>query len=204
MELLTTAKEIRTFMGKMVDPFNPDPDQITLVDIAHSLSNLCRWNGHTMKYYSVAEHSIFVQNMVQSREDKVAAMLHDASEAYISDVTRPVKHRLKNYFDVEYDLMIAISRKFNFQYPLSQSVKEADDYALHWEYANLVIAERVPTMTPREAKHAFLGIMDILTSNNAAENGNYCFACKALVPESKITPDKRHDEDQGGCGCYIR
>jgi 5'-deoxynucleotidase YfbR-like HD superfamily hydrolase len=201
---LTTAKEVRTFMGKMIDPFNPDPDQITLVDIAHSLSNLCRWNGHTMKYYSVAEHSIFVQNMVQSREDKLAAMLHDASEAYISDVTRPVKHRLKNYFDVEFELMVVISRKFGFQFPLSTAVKEADEYALRWEWVNIVTAERVSTMTPREAKHAFLGIMDILTSNNAPENGNHCFVCKKLVPENEITPDKRHDEDQGGCGCYIR
>lgn len=168
---LTTAKEVRTFMGKMVDPFDPDPDQISLVDIAHSLGNLCRWNGHTMKFYSVAEHSIFVQNMVQSREDKLAAMLHDASEAYISDVTRPVKHRLKNYFEVEFELMSVIARKFGFQFPLSVAVREADEYALRWEWANIVTAERVPTMSPREAKHAFLGILDILMNLNANEDG---------------------------------
>ena len=168
---LMNSKEVRTFTGKMIDPFSPDPDQIALVDIAHSLGNLCRWNGHTMKFYSVAQHSIFVQNMVQSCEDKLAAMLHDASEAYISDVTRPVKHRLKNYFDVEFELMMVISRKFGFQFPLSAAVKEADEYALRWEWANIVIADRIPTMSPFEAKHAFLGIMDMLTNLNTSGDG---------------------------------
>jgi len=158
--------ECRTFMGKMIDPLNPDPDSINLVDIAHALGNLCRWNGHTMKFYSVAEHCIFVQNMVQTRQDKIAAMMHDASEAYIADVTRPVKHRLKNYLDIEFDLMMVISRKFKFQYPLSQVVKDADDYACRWEYINVVSAERIQTMTPIAAKRAFLEIMGMLTNFN--------------------------------------
>ena len=168
---LKTSNEIRTFMGKMVDPMNPDPELINLVDIAHSLSNLCRWNGHTMKFYSVAEHSIFVANAVEKPEDKIAAMLHDASEAYIGDVTRPLKHRLKNYFDMEYDIMVVISRKFGFKYPLSAEVKAADDYALKWEYVNIVTADRVPTLTPHAAKHAFLNIMDQLTNLNILNNG---------------------------------
>jgi len=151
-------------MGKLIDPFNPDPDMINLVDIAHALSNICRWNGHTMKFHSVAEHSIFVQNIVQSREDKLAAMLHDASEAYIADITRPVKHRLANYSDVEHNLMMVISKKFGFQFPLSVAVREADDFALKWEYVNIVMAERVQTMTPIVAKRAFLTIMDMLTN----------------------------------------
>ena len=161
---ISEIKQIRTFMGNLIDPFTPDPEMITLVDIAHSLSNLCRWNGHTMRFYSVAEHSIFVQNMVQSHEDKLAAMLHDASEAYIADITRPVKHRLKNYFDVEHELMIVISRKFGFQFPLSEAVREADDYAMRWEWVNVVTADRVSPMAPVVAKRAFLTIMDMLTN----------------------------------------
>ena len=168
---IANGKEIRTFMGKMIDPFNPDPDLINLVDIAHSLGNLCRWNGHTNKFYSVAEHCIFVQNMVQSREDKIAAMLHDASEAYIADITRPVKYRIDKYCDIEFTLMIVIARKFNFQYPLSVAVKEADDYALRWEWVNIVTADRITTMTPVVAKQAFLTIMDMLTNLNTSENG---------------------------------
>lgn len=154
-------------MGHLVDPLNPDPEMITLVDIAHALSNTCRWNGHVMKFYSVAEHSIFVQNMVSRQQDKLAAMLHDASEAYISDITRPVKHRLTNYFDIEFNLMVVISKKFGFQYPLSVEVREADDYALRWEAVNVVTNDRIIPMTPIQAKRAWLGIMDILTNVKA-------------------------------------
>jgi hypothetical protein len=160
---LYTQNQIRTFMGKMIDPLAPDPDLITLVDIAHALSNICRWNGHTMKFYSVAEHCIFVCNLVQSPEDKLAAMLHDASEAYIADVSRPVKHRLKNYFEVEYELMMVISRKFGFQYPLSAEVKAADNAALEWEWNNIVLSNNIETMSPIQAKREFIRQMEILT-----------------------------------------
>jgi len=152
-------------MGKLIDPFNPDPELIGLVDIAHSLSNICRWNGHTMRFYSVAEHCIFVSGLVESREDKLAALLHDASEAYIADLVRPVKYRMEKYLDLEFELMLVISRKFGFQYPLSVVVKDADDMALRWEYVNVVTADRVPTMTPREAKQAWLAAMDKLVCN---------------------------------------
>jgi 5'-deoxynucleotidase YfbR-like HD superfamily hydrolase len=199
---LYTKNEIRTFMGKMIDPLAPDPELITLVDIAHALSNICRWNGHTMKFYSVAEHCIFVQNLVESREDKIAAMLHDASEAYIADVSRPVKHRLKNYFEIEDDLMMVIAKKFGFQYPLSAEVKKADEYSLNWEWNNIVIADRVPTMQPMQAKRAFMDLMDTLTGNSTYDM--YCWSCHRIIPSSEITADKRHDEDKGGCGCYLK
>jgi hypothetical protein len=165
MEDLLISPKIRTFMGKLIDPFKPDPELIGLVDIAHSLSNICRWNGHVMRFYSVAEHCIFVSGLVESREDKLAALLHDASEAYITDLTRPVKYRFPNYLDLEFDLKRVISLKFGFQFPLSVAVKDADDLALRWEYKNVVIADRVPTMTPREAKQAWLSAMDKLVCN---------------------------------------
>jgi len=164
MENLFETDKIRTFMGKYIDPLNPDPEAITLVDIAHALSNQCRWGGHSMRFYSVAEHSIFVQNMVPSWEDKIAAMLHDASEAYIADIARPVKGRITNYHEIEHNLMNVISRKFGFEYPLSTAVKEADNYALKWEWINLVLADRHQPLQPQLAKSAFLTIMDKLTN----------------------------------------
>ena len=184
-------------MGKEIDPFNPDPAQITLVDIAHALSNTCRWGGHVMRFYSVAEHSIFVQNMVQSREDKIAAMFHDASEAYISDIISPVKHRLEQYAEIENRLMIAIAQKIGFLYPLSDAVKQADEYALRWEYHNIVISHNISPMSPVQAKRAFMDIMDILVKQN------WCWACRREVLAHEVTSGGRHDEDKGGCGCYL-
>lgn len=164
MENLFNIDKCRTFMGKYIDPLNPDPDAINLVDIAHALSNQCRWGGHVMRFYSIAEHSIFVQNMVFSWKDKIAAMLHDASEAYISDIVRPVKRRLTNYQEIEHNLMTVISNKYGFEYPLNNRVHDADNYALKWEWVNLVLADRHQPLTPSLAKRAFLTIMDTLTN----------------------------------------
>lgn len=164
MELLKHPTKIRTYVGKMIDPYNPDPEMITLVDIAHSLSNICRWNGHSMRFYSVAQHSLFVSGMMDRPEDKLAALLHDASEAYLTDLPRPVKYRMDKYFDVEFNLMMVISRKFGFQYPLSVVVQDADDYALQFEYDNIVTNDRIKTLTPHDAKHEFLRQLDMLTN----------------------------------------
>jgi hypothetical protein len=83
---------IRTFTGRLVDPLNLKPDDIDIRDIAHALSNMCRFNGHCRQFYSVAEHSVRVAEMVPD-EQILAALLHDRAEAYLPDMTRPVKYR---------------------------------------------------------------------------------------------------------------
>ena len=153
----------------MIDPFNPDPEQISIVDIAHALSHVCRFNGHTHRFYSVAEHCILVASLLDDPKDKLAAMLHDASEAYLTDLTRPVKYRMEKYLDVEFHLMMVISRLFGFQYPLSVAVKDADDKALAHEWANIVIGDRLPTMSPTEARREFMHQMDILLNRIITE-----------------------------------
>lgn len=162
MEILNPQPKIRTFTGRMIDPFDPDPEMIDLVDIAHSLSQICRFNGHTPCFYSVAEHCLLVSSLLEDHSDKLAAMLHDASEAYLTDLTRPVKYRMEKYLDVEFNLMVVISRKFGFQYPLSVAVKDADDQALAHEWANIVLGGQYPTMMPLQAKGVFLRQLDIL------------------------------------------
>lgn len=161
-DLVKYPTRIRTFMGKMIDPFNPDPQMINIVDIAHSLSNLCRWNGHTMRFYSVAQHSIFVASLMEKPEDKFAGLLHDASEAYLTDLPRPLKMRMDKYYEAEFNLMMVISRKFGFQYPLSEALSAADDLALHYEWENIVMNDRIPALTPHQAKHEFLALADQL------------------------------------------
>lgn len=83
---------IQTYTGKAFDPFNPDPAKINIEDIAHSLANQCRFNGHTRQFYSVAQHCVEVASRVRP-EQQALALLHDASEAYLSDLPTPIKYK---------------------------------------------------------------------------------------------------------------
>ncbi|HKK06533.1 MAG TPA: hypothetical protein VKA50_11875 [Gammaproteobacteria bacterium] len=87
---------ILTYTGRRVDLLDPDPATIEPEDIAHALSNMCRFNGHCRHFYSVAEHSWHVALLV-SRENALQGLMHDAAEAYVADITRPLKPYLTNY-----------------------------------------------------------------------------------------------------------
>lgn len=82
---------ITTFSGKKFHYLNPQPEEINIKDIAHHLSLICRFTGATREFYSVAEHSIRVAEHVPPSL-RLSALLHDASEAYLNDISRPVKH----------------------------------------------------------------------------------------------------------------
>jgi uncharacterized protein len=88
---------LQTVSGRRVNPFDPDPDQIDIGDIGRALANQCRFGGHCRVFYSVAQHSVIVSQIVERRggdvEDVFAALMHDASEAYLGDMPHPVKHR---------------------------------------------------------------------------------------------------------------
>lgn len=107
---------ITTVTGKHFDPIEPDKELIDLFDIAHALSLLCRGNGHTKIFYSVAQHCISCALEAQacgySREIVLGCLLHDASEAYLSDVTRPVKKDLPYYLEVEEKLQNVLWEHF--------------------------------------------------------------------------------------------
>jgi hypothetical protein len=80
-----------------VNPFDPDPSQLDPADIARALANQCRFGGHCRAFYSVAQHSVIVSELVEARggdvEDVFAALMHDATEAYLGDMPHPLKHR---------------------------------------------------------------------------------------------------------------
>lgn len=96
---------IITISGKYFDPTAPEPKLIDINDIAHALSFLCRANGHEKCFYSVAQHSIACAREAIAQELPrdiiLGCLLHDASEAYLSDVTRPIKKDLPYYLEVE-------------------------------------------------------------------------------------------------------
>jgi len=107
---------IITYKGEHFTPLKPDINQIHIEDIAHSLSLMCRANGHIDHFFSVAQHCINCAVEAKARgftaRVQLACLLHDASEAYISDITRPVKYYLEEYKIIEQQLQNIIYTKY--------------------------------------------------------------------------------------------
>lgn len=106
-------------------PLDPRPEDINPEDIAHALSLLCRYGGHIDRFYSVAEHCVLMSKAV-SRENALHALLHDATEAYVVDVPRPLKRYLPEYQRIEDDVWSAISQRFNVSKRVPTEVHDAD------------------------------------------------------------------------------
>lgn len=146
--------EILTYTKKMIDPLRPNVALIDMEDIAHSLSMLCRANGHFKTFYSVGQHSINCMKEAAARgyseRLQLACLLHDASEAYLADVTRPVKAELPKYKEIEAPLQEAIWNKW-LGTPLTKTEREQvftiDDAILAHEFLNLMdtpLVEQTP------------------------------------------------------------
>lgn len=129
--------QILTVTGKRFDLHEPDSDLIDPRDITHSLAHLCRFNGHTREFYSVAQHSCMVADLVPD-EDKLAALLHDATEAYIGDMVQPLKQWMYAYQDVEDWIWDRICTRFGLDQDLPASVRQADLIALATERRDLM------------------------------------------------------------------
>lgn len=159
---------IQTYTGKHIYPLDSRPEEIDIEDIAHSLSNLCRFNGQCLRFYSVAEHSVLVSRFA-SNSNKLVALMHDASEAYLADIPRPLKKNLSGYVESEEVLMSAIGNKFGFDWPMPDEVKLLDNRILYDEaYQNMApitktwhdpyepLGVKLEFWTPTEAKNHFL------------------------------------------------
>jgi uncharacterized protein len=122
---------IQTVSGRRVNPFEADPADIDPEDIARALSNLCRFGGHSRAFYSVAQHSVIVSDqLAQTGADPgevMAALLHDAAEAYLGDLPHPIKHRSelgRRFKAAEKHLEAVIARRFDL--PESDRIKPID------------------------------------------------------------------------------
>lgn len=129
---------IKTRCGHYVNVFDPDPDTIDIRDIAYALARMPRFGGHTNQFFSVALHSVAVHNVMQEEENRLCALLHDASEAYLIDIPSPIKQHLPEYKKIEEGLMKVIAEKFGFQWPLPEIVKIADQEQLQIEWEELM------------------------------------------------------------------
>lgn len=106
-----TDTRIMLASGALFDIMDPEGSDFTLQDIAHGLGRVCRFAGHTNRFYSVAEHCVQVARFVPVEHAR-AALLHDASEAFIGDVTRPLKALLPDYREIEARIEDAIATRF--------------------------------------------------------------------------------------------
>jgi 5'-deoxynucleotidase YfbR-like HD superfamily hydrolase len=117
---------ILTYSGKRLDLLNPQPEQICIEDIAHALSQQCRYTGHTKHFYSVAQHCIHMSDLI-AKDFQFLALLHDAAEAYVSDMNAPLKYHIdERYRTIEAAIEDVIFAKYNLnrdEYPV---VKAAD------------------------------------------------------------------------------
>ncbi len=128
---------ILTRTGRRFDLLQPCPSQVFVLDIAHALAHLCRFNGHASRHYSVAQHSLVVASIVPA-EHKLAALLHDATEAYVGDMVRPLKQVMPEYKQIEQRIWLAICERFDIAPELPECVREADMIALATERAQLM------------------------------------------------------------------
>ncbi len=171
---------MQTQSGKRFYPLDPRPEDLDIQDIAHALAMQCRYAGHTSRFYSVAEHCVHVARSLP-RELRLAGLLHDASEAYLVDVPRPVKAMLKDYTLMEDLLMGAIARKFGFCWPLAREVHYADEDILNdelaqcmkgvqagpWNLSGKSLGVRIQFWDHVEAKWEFLNLFDQLIAGGA-------------------------------------
>lgn len=151
--------------GVRFDIINPDYKLIKLYDVALSLSNLCRFNGHVESFYSVAEHCINVAEAVKAMghpEEVVrAALMHDAAEAFCSDVTTPFKAYLgKRYKRIEHKLEVAIGKQFGIDFDRCHDIVkffDKDLYKVENNHLKHGIKDfRIKCLQPKSAKIAFL------------------------------------------------
>ncbi|NVZ62031.1 phosphohydrolase [Pseudomonas gingeri] len=129
--------QILTVTGKRFDLYQPDVALVDPRDISHALAHLCRFNGHTREFYSVAQHSCIVAELVPEQH-KLAALLHDATEAYIGDMVRPLKQWMHAYQDVEDWIWNCICARFDLDCELPADVHQADLIALSTERRDLM------------------------------------------------------------------
>ncbi len=173
METMNTLGTIRTASGRLVQPAAVAPGEIDITDLAHALSQQCRFGGHTDRFYSVAQHSVAVSRLAAGVEPTAGlwGLLHDASEAYLVDLPQPLKvlPAFAGYRAIEADVQARIYARFGLTGAVPDVVHWADEQQLAIEFRDLMPARAgdawaaeaagaapLKPMRPRTAKAAFL------------------------------------------------
>jgi uncharacterized protein len=160
---------IQTYTGRRFYPLDPSPHDIDIEDIAHALSMKCRYAGHTDVFYSVAEHSVHVSDLV-APQNRLWGLLHDASEAYSADIPSPIKSAFPEWKAMEDRIMRAVCERFGLSPEEPPQVKRFDVAMLGVErdalfgikrddwvrVESIFNPPRIVGMSPQTAKSEFL------------------------------------------------
>jgi len=162
---------VSTYRGHRFYPLAPCIDDVDIEDIAHGLAYQCRFNGQTSSFYSVAQHSLLVASIVPERL-RLCALLHDAAEAYLGDIVKPLKLLVPQFSVIEKQVAAIISECFGAHELDHPSIKSADLVLLATEKRDLMpnsveawssivgvvpLKERIVALAPELAKADFLG-----------------------------------------------
>lgn len=167
---------MQTYSGRAFYPLDPQPNEVWLSDIAHHLSLICRYNGAVVPHYSVAQHSVGVSYLIGGGpRQQMWGLMHDAAEAYIGDLTRPMKQVLDSvapgaFAGIEARVMEAIKRQFDLGPCPHNAIKVADNIMAATEKRDVLLAARfgwgkmpaplqmlcIQAVSPRDAEKAFL------------------------------------------------
>ena len=160
---------ITTYRGREIDVLRPTVSDIYIEDIAHALSMICRYGGHSERFYSVAEHCVHLSNCA-TEENALEALMHDSAEAYIGGIVRPIKDAIPEFQRIEDKLYSVIASRYNFHGDIPEEVHSLDDRILVNEECLLMprsgkwpslaglrpLAVELQFWTPQEAEAAFL------------------------------------------------
>lgn len=164
---------IQTYTGKQFWPYEPDPQDVDIIDIVHALGMICRFGGHSSEFYSVAQHSV----LVFTKTADIHGLLHDAAEAYLLDIPRPLKVLMPWYKEAENRLMEVIYHRFGIPLPTAEEerkVKEVDNRILAteklylhkpghpWELPEPYDWEKIHCWTPGRAATNMLDVFNRL------------------------------------------
>lgn len=170
---------MQTYSGKRFYPFNPTPESIDIVDIAHALSMTCRYGGHCKQFYSVAQHSVLVASKAPA-ELALRALMHDAPEAYTGDLIRPIKKHpdMVVFSYVEEIVERAVCAKFDLPYPImNPAIKRLDNRILNderdavmvptndeWDVPGEPLGVTIKQWSPEMARAKFLSAFETYSS----------------------------------------
>jgi 5'-deoxynucleotidase YfbR-like HD superfamily hydrolase len=129
-----------TISGRKFYPLAPNPDDVNIDDIAHALANVCRWGGHVKTFYSVAQHSVFV-SMTCHPDNALIGLFHDAAEAYLGDIIRPIKY-LPSVYEVYAPIETLVTHAIAMHLGIpslekTKDVEAADQICLAEEFLSL-------------------------------------------------------------------
>lgn len=190
---------LQTYSGVKFWPLDPRPADIRIADIAHALAHTGRYNGHAKRFYSVAEHSVLLSHHVGVK-DRMWALLHDAGEAYLSDVPRPLKRflrlsdNLQTYEEAEQAVLNAVAERFCLPWPIPSYIGMRDtqlllgertqvyNHLMDWELDGSAEPLNVSLYfwSPETAERAFLDRFADIQQDEIRSGCARCVSCRQL------------------------